>query len=253
MNRKNSINKIRNLLNNGQVSIGSWMQIPDTSVAEIMGNAGYDWVAIDLEHGSINIGQLPDLFRALESGNTLPLVRIAEGTLKDCKSALDSGAGGVIVPMIKNAEQLKNLISLCCWPPNGSRGVGYSRANLFGKFFNSYIEEAQSPLFIGMIETIEALENLEDILNVSGLDAILIGPYDLSASLGITGQFDNKKFIDTISRIIDLAKSFNIPCGIHVVDPSKEELLVRVQEGYQFIPFSIDAVFLNKSSEKPKI
>ena len=136
MNRLKSIKKIRENLSNGGYSIGTWIQIPHPSIAEIMGQSGYDWVAIDMEHGTISANQLPDLFRALELGNTLPLVRLAQGHTKDCKRALDAGAGGIIVPMVERAEQLKTVRDACCWPPKGNRGVGFSRANLFGKNFD---------------------------------------------------------------------------------------------------------------------
>lgn len=250
MDRAIAISQIRTLLNTSY-SIGSWMQIPNTSIAEIMGSAGYDWVAVDLEHGAIGTNQLPDLFRALELGGTLPLVRVAQAGVKDCKLALDAGAGGVIVPMIETASQIEEMLNYCCWPPAGKRGVGFSRANLFGKFFDSYAEEAQAPLFVAMIESIDAVENLADILKVNGLDAILIGPYDLSASMGLTGKFDQQEFKDIIARIRKTANYANIACGIHVVEPSKDELQLRIKEGYGFIPYSIDSVFLNHSSMKP--
>ena len=132
MNRLEKINSIRQSLAANQPSVGSWMQIPHASVAEIMGQAGYDWVAVDMEHGTISVHQLPDLFRALELGDTLPLVRLAHGNPKDCKQALDAGAGGVIVPMVESASQLITVRDACRWPPSGTRGVGFSRANLFG-------------------------------------------------------------------------------------------------------------------------
>ena len=125
------IKMIRKKLKNNQVSIGTWQQIPHASISEIMGNAGYDWVAVDMEHGSVSVDQLPDLFRAIELGGTLPLARIAGSTPKDCKQALDAGAGGIIAPMIKSAEELTIVRNACCWPPVGTRGVGFSRANLF--------------------------------------------------------------------------------------------------------------------------
>ena len=136
--RLNKIESIREKLQNDQVSIGTWQQIPHASVSEILGQAGYDWVAVDMEHGSIGVDQLPDLFRAIELGGTLPLARIAESKPKDCKQALDAGAGGIIAPMIQSADQLKTIRDACCWPPTGKRGVGFSRANLFGKNFDEY-------------------------------------------------------------------------------------------------------------------
>ena len=141
--------------------VETWQQIPHASISEILAQAGYDWVAVDMEHGSISIDQLPDLFRAIELGGTLPLTRIAESKEKYCKQALDAGAGGLIIPMILDSKQLKKIISWCCWPPKGIRGVGYSRANLFGKHFKNYREEAQMPLLVAQIEHINAVNNLE--------------------------------------------------------------------------------------------
>jgi 2-dehydro-3-deoxyglucarate aldolase len=247
MNRLDAIKKIRDRLQLGGQSIGSWMQIPHASVAEIMGQAGYDWVAVDMEHGAIGAHQLPDLFRALELGETLPLVRLAQGHPKDCKQALDAGAGGVIVPMVESADQLIAVRDACRWPPAGSRGVGFSRANLFGKHFDIYSEEAQAPLLVAMIENLLAVEDLENILKVEGLDAVLIGPYDLSASMGIVGQFEHPDFQMIMTRIRELSSSKTIACGVHIVQPSKKELQRRIDEGYRFLAYSIDAVFLSNS------
>ncbi|WP_443640358.1 aldolase/citrate lyase family protein [Candidatus Njordibacter sp. Uisw_039] len=251
MNRLVVIKKIRECLQGGGQSIGSWMQIPHASVAEIMGQAGYDWVAVDMEHGAIGAHQLPDLFRALELGETLPLVRLSHGHPKDCKQALDAGAGGVIVPMVDSADQLLAVRDACRWPPAGTRGVGFSRANLFGKNFEAYREEAQVPLLVAMIEHFHAVENLEKILEVEGLDAILIGPYDLSASMGMVGQFDHPDFQKIMTRIRELCTSKAIACGVHVVQPSEKELWQRIDEGYRFLAYSIDSVFLNASCVSP--
>lgn len=197
-----------------------------------------------MEHGAIAVHQLPDLFRALELGGTLPLARLAHGHPNDCKQALDAGAGGIIVPMIESAEQLVVVRDACRWPPAGTRGVGFSRANLFGKHFEAYREEAQSPLLVAMIEHHHAVDNLERILEVEGLDAILIGPYDLSASMGLTAQFDHPEFCSIMGKIRELAGNHAIPAGIHVVVPSREQLRQRLDEGYQFLAYSIDAVML---------
>ena len=251
MNRLKKIELIRNKLKTGQTSIGSWIQIPSASVAEIMGASGYEWVAVDMEHGSISVSDLPDLFRAIELGGTLPMARLVEGNAKECKQALDAGAGGIIIPMIESAEQLRKVISYCCWPPAGIRGVGFSRANLFGRNFKDYSIEAQKPLLIAMIEHINAVHNLEEILAVEGLDAILIGPYDLSASMGITGKFDSSQFIDVIENVSRLCRLNNIASGIHVVEPSLEQLEDKIKCGYKFIAYSLDSVFLEKNAVAP--
>lgn len=250
MNRLGAIRRIRERLSSGAHSVGSWMQIPHPSVAEIMGQAGYEWVAVDLEHGSIATHQLPDLFRALELGGTLPLVRLAEGNSKDCKQALDAGAGGVIVPMIENASQLIGVRDACRWPPGGARGVGFSRANMFGRNFDVYREEAQAPLLVAMIENFRAVEDLGQILEVDGLDAILIGPYDLSASMGLTAMFDHPDFKEMLTRIRELATQKNIAAGVHVVQPAHDELMQRIAEGYRFLAYSVDSVMLRSVAER---
>jgi len=250
MNRLKKINDFRLKLDTNGSSVGSWMQIPNSSIAEIMGDAGYDWVAVDLEHGSIGVGHLPDLFRALELGGTLPLVRLAEGKAKDCKDALDAGAAGVIVPMVENAKQLVDVRNACAWPPIGMRGVGFSRANLFGKYFKEYKEESQVPILVAMIENISAIDELDEICKVDGLDAIFIGPYDLSASIGMIGQFDSNEFIEIINQIKKIANNNNIPFGIHVVTPSINELKNKLKEGYRFIAYSIDALMLSEMSNQ---
>lgn len=253
MNKLNKVREIKSLLLSGKPTIGSWMQIPNTSVAEIIGQAGYDWIAIDLEHGSMSTSQLPDLFRALELGGTLPLVRLAQGHSKDIKQALDSGAGGIIIPMIESAAQLSDVIKYSCWPPAGERGVGFSRANLYGKYFDAYVEEAQAPLIIAQIEHIKAVENINTILRIKGLDGIIIGPYDLSASMGLTGQFKHAKFLNALNDIQRACKKHNKAAGVHIVNPEIHELQQRIEEGYQFIAYSIDSVFLNKIVQKPTL
>ena len=251
MNKIKNISEIRGKLLDGKVSLGSWIQIPDASMAEVLGASGYDWIAVDMEHGSISHHELPNIFRALEIGNTLPMVRIASGNVDNCKQALDAGAGGVIIPMVYSAEQLEEIISLCRWPPAGTRGVGFSRANLFGMNFDDYNMQAQNPIIVAMVEHIKAIDVLEYILKVPGLDAILIGPYDLSASMGITGNFDALEFKKIMNTIIEKCNKNKIACGVHVVDPDEKLLLKTVKEGYQFIAYSLDSVFLRKFCKRP--
>lgn len=252
MDRIAAIERVRATLRSDGTSIGSWMQLPNASVAEIMGQAGYDWVAVDLEHGAIAVDQLPDLCRALELGDTLPLVRVAQGTTKDCAQALDAGAGGIIAPMVESAEQLLLIRDACRWPPAGKRGVGFSRANLFGRNFDSYVHEAQAPLLIAMIEHQRAVDALPDILAVDGLDAVFIGPYDLSASIGRPGDFTDPAFETLISVIKGASAQAGIPCGIHVVAPSPEELWRQRAAGFRFLAYSIDSIILNHGASRPQ-
>lgn len=248
MNRTQLINSIRKKLSNNKVSLGSWIQIPDPSVAEILGQVGFDWIAVDMEHGSISVNQLPNLFRALELGNTLPFVRVSQGKQKDCKQALDAGAAGVILPNIQDSEELIETIDYCRFPPAGKRGVAYSRANLFGQNFRAYCKEAQNPIIVVMIESIKAVQNLEEILEVKGIDAILIGPYDLSASIGITGDFKNTEYKKNLKKILNTCKKKKIPAGIHCVNPTNNEVNKIINADYKFIACAMDAIMIRKSA-----
>lgn len=251
MNRLEKIQQIRNTMKEGKATIGSWMQIGDASVAEIIGSAGYDWVAVDMEHGSMSTAQLPNIFRALELNNTLPLVRLSMGHFAEAKYALDAGAGGVIIPMVESAQQLQSMISYSTWPPSGTRGVGFSRANLYGKNFNDYREEARQPFIVAQIEHINAVNDIENILAVPGLDAIIIGPYDLSASMGIVAQFDHPDFAIALNTILQGCSKMKKPAGLHIVDPDPDQLTARIKEGYQFIAYSIDSVFMRLGAQNP--
>ncbi len=250
MDKFKIIKKIRKKLLSNKQSVGSWIQIPDSSIAEIIGQMDFDWVAIDMEHGSISINQLPDIFRALEIGDTLPLVRVAQGKEKDCQQALDAGASGLIIPAVNNAEELKKIINYSKWPPAGKRGVGFSRANIYGLKFENYKLESKAPIIVAMIEDLEAVNNLESILSVDGLDAIFIGPYDLSASMGIMGEFLNPKFKEISNKILKLSKKYNVSAGIHIVEPTATEVTKITKQGYQFIGCGMDTIMIRNSAKK---
>lgn len=244
---------LRQKIKNHEVTIGSWLQSPDPESAEIMSFSGYDWLVIDTEHGSISHNQIPNICRAIELSGTLPLVRVFDGSEKEVRRALDAGAAGVIIPNVSSLDQLAKTIEICLWPPGGRRGVGYCRANLYGGFFHEYEEISQEPLVIAMIESKDGLENIEEIVKSPSVDALFIGPYDLSASLGITAEFSSVIFKQSINTIIDTCKAFGKPVGIHIVSPSVEELRKAIADGFTFVAYSIDTVFLRAASKKPQL
>lgn len=246
------LNKIRIKLKNSKPTIGTWQQIPDPSISEILANAGYDWIAIDLEHGAINLNQLPNLFRAIEVSDCFPFARVSEPTQISCRQSLDAGAKGIIIPMIENSNQLEKLIASCCYPPKGNRGVGYTRSNIYGKNFDESIKE-NNPLIIAQIENINAVNNINEILLVDGLDAVIIGPYDLSASIDRTGEFSSAEYVSLIKKIREACIKNNIPYGCHIVQPYPKVLLEEIKQGSQFIAYGTDGVFLNQSSQIPDL
>ena len=242
-----NIKKFRRDLKQGRALIGGWIQISNSNIAEMMSNAHYSWIAFDMEHGSFAMRDFPDLCRAVELKNKLPFIRLPNKNLAVCSQAFDAGCAGVIIPNIKSEAELISIKKACYLPPYGSRGIGYSRVNLFGQEFKKYSKQKNNPIIIAMIENVNAVKCLEKILSVQGLDAILIGPYDLSASMGLTGKFENQKFKSIIHKIKNLCKKYKVPCGIHVIDPNYKILKKYIRQGYQFLPFSMDTVLLNSA------
>ncbi|SHN63242.1 HpcH/HpaI aldolase family protein [Desulfovibrio litoralis] len=250
--------EIRNKLHNGQASIGTWLQLTCPESAEIIGRMGYDWAAVDMEHGSFSRTDLPNIFRALELGGTLPFARVAEPSLREIKIVVDSGARGVIFPFIEDRETLDKAIAYSLYPNTnglGKRGVGFCRANCFGLDFSKHIA-CENPLgeslvLVAQIESIKAVKNLDEIFSQKRLDAYIIGPYDLSASMGLTGQFNHPDFIAALKEIELVAKKYNVPKGFHIVEPNTEFLKEKIAEGYVFLAYGIDALFLMRSAKAP--
>ena len=258
-----NVHDIRDNLSKDIATVGTWLQIPSPDVAELLARAGYDWVAADLEHGSFSRGMLPDIFRAVEAGGAVPFARLPLAE-KDCiKAALEAGAQGLIFPMIENREQLDKAIDLATYPGQDTwrdggetaheyRGVGYCRANVFGKEFDAYRDRLAQEIFIvAQIEHIRAVENLDDILAHPRLDAIMVGPYDLSGSMGLTGQFEHKDFKAVMARIQAACVRRRARMGMHIVMPDPSELKSTIASGYRFIAYGIDAVFLWHGAERP--
>ena len=222
------------------------MQFRDPSVAEVLASRNFDWVAVDLEHGTAAIADLPDICRAIELYGKMSLARMDSKDPFRCKRAMDSGLSGLIVPMIETAAEIERIRESISFPPSGKRGVGFSRANLFGEDFESHLAIDQKPFLVAMVESREGVMAIDDLVRVDGLDAILLGPYDLSASLGSTGDFQSEAFVQALDRVNDACRSAKIPLGIHVVEADEAELQRRIDEGFTFLPFSIDAVFLRR-------
>jgi 2-dehydro-3-deoxyglucarate aldolase len=257
-----TVQDVRNKLRAGKPSIGTWLQLPSPDVAEMLGQAGYDWAAVDMEHGAFARPDLPNMFRALEAGGTLPFVRLLESTPAQIKLALDSGARGLILPMIESFAQLDAAISSALYPGgkgcnSGTRGVGFSRANMYGRDLALHIEpqtgRSREIIIVAQIEHINAVNELDAIFSHPRLDAYMIGPYDLSASMNLTGDFSHSDFVAALETVRVKADEYKIPKGFHIVEPHPEELAAKAAEGYSFIAYGIDAVFLARKMLCPSL
>jgi len=246
---------LKQKLNTNSNTIGSWITIPNNSIVEIMSVGSFDWLAIDMEHSSITNDQCQNLILAIESKKICPLVRVASNSSDKIKTAMDSGAHGIIVPMINSAKDAKRAVDYAKYAPLGKRGVGLSRAQNYGFEFDKYkLWQENESIIIAQIEHIEAIKNIEEIIFTQGIDGIIIGPYDLSASLGDAGNFNNNEFKNAIKKIETTCKINSFPIGYHVIEPNINEVKTKMKEGYSFIGFSIDFLFLgHKIKEQFKI
>lgn len=240
---------LRKLINSGSLALGSWITTGDNKVTEILSISGFDWLAIDLEHSTINIEKAGDLIRIISMNQITPLVRLTNLDENLIKRVMDAGAGGIIVPNISTSEEVKKAIKATRYPPNGNRGVGLDRAQGYGTKFKEYLDwQKDGPIVVVQIENINAIKNLKDIFNVDGLDGFLIGPYDLSCSMGIPGEFSNPKFIDTVNLILDIGKKSGIAVGTHIVEPDLNLLNQSIDNGYSFIAYSVDIRMLSEAA-----
>ena len=223
------------------ITIGSWISLYNLGMTEIFAKNNFDWIVVDLEHSHITINQAAELIRIIDLCGSRPLVRLTSNNQDQIKRVLDAGADGVIVPMIRNKEEAKQAVDYVKYPPIGKRGVGLNRAQKYGTAFDTYQEWVKDEVVvIAQIEHIDAVNNLEDIFSVPGIDGIIVGPYDLSSSLGKPGDFNSKQYLDSLKKIKHLINSKKIIAGIHIVEPDIEKVNDAIKDGFNFVSYSVD-------------
>jgi 2-dehydro-3-deoxyglucarate aldolase len=251
---KNTLLK-KKLLNN-ELTIGSWVTIGHPSIVEVLSSAGFDWLTIDLEHTTIDYSIAQVLISTIQANNMSALVRVSKNEEVCIKKVLDAGADGVIVPMINNANDAKKAVEFVKYPPEGKRGVGLYRAQQYGlnngfEDYKKWLDE--SVVIIAQIEHIDAVNNIEEIIATPGIDGVFIGPYDLSGSLGIPGEFNNHQMISALFKFEKACKEKGIMMGYHVIEPESDKLLEKINAGYNFIAFSTDSLFMGRKIHKEMI
>ena len=242
---------LKSKLKNKELSIGSWLTIPHQAVIEILSTAGFEWLTIDMEHSPISIESIMNLIGHIQGNGMQALVRVSKNEEVAIKRVLDAGADGVIVPMIKNKEEAIEAVSFVKYPPLGKRGVGLNRAQKYGTAFDTYQDWVKNnAVVIAQIEHIDAVNNLEDIFSVPGIDGIIVGPYDLSASMGFPGEYDREDVKEALERIDIVAKKLNKPLGFHIVESDHSKILEKINKGYSFLAFSLDFFFLGDKARQ---
>ena len=239
---------LKKKLQNNELTLGSWITIGDSSVVEIMATAGFDWLCIDMEHTSIDLATAKMLIITIHANSMKALVRVSKNEEVAIKKVMDMGADGVIVPMVKSKEDAQMAIDFVKYPPTGKRGVGLYRAQNYGIGFDVYKQWVEDEaVIIAQIEHIDAVENIDDILQVDGIDGTIVGPYDLSGSMGYPGEYHREDVKNAIKQVELACKNHNKPYGFHVIESDPTKLNERIDEGCTFLAYSLDFFFLGDS------
>lgn len=230
-----------------ETTIGSWLSFSHAPLCEMMSKAGFDWLVIDMEHTCIDYREAAEMIRIIDLSGCVPMARVGDNDPVMIKRVMDSGAHGVVVPMINSREEAARAVEAVYYPPLGSRGVGLFRAQNYGAGFREYRDWLEKEaVVIVQIEHVRAVENLKEILSVEGVDGFIVGPYDLSASLDKPGQFDHPRVAEALSEVETVMQSNEKAGGIHVVHSNPAELRDRIKRGYRFIAYGDDMVFFSE-------
>ena len=243
------MNKVRQALLNRKVTIGTWIQINHPVVAEILANCSYDWIAADCEHTDIAVEGFAQIARGMYGRGPEPFARVRENDTLAIRQVLDAGARGVIVPLVGSAQEARRAVEAAKFPPQGIRGFSFCRGNNYGVEFDDYSRRANEDIaVVVMIESKEAIENIDEILAVDGVDGVFIGPYDLSGSYGIPGKTNDDIVRRGCRSVLDACRKAGKSAGLHVVIPSAENIQNALNDGFTFIAVGADVVYLNQAS-----
>lgn len=228
------------------LTIGSWITLGHPTIAEIMAASGFDWLVLDTEHSVLELSDVQMLIQVLDAQGCPAIVRLTSNHPDQIKRVMDAGATGIMVPMVKTAADAEAAAQAVYYPPRGCRGVGLARAQGYGARFQQYRHWLEdNAVVIVMIEHIEAVEAIESILSVPGIDAYIIGPYDLSGSMGRPGELDFPEVQAAIEQVKAAGQRLGKPGGIHVVEPDPDQLRHHVQGGFSFIGYGLDIRILD--------
>ncbi|WMJ08463.1 HpcH/HpaI aldolase/citrate lyase family protein [Nitrosomonas sp. sh817] len=233
-------------LNRSELTIGSWVTLGHPSIAEIMASAGFDWLVLDMEHSVLELSEVQAIIQVLDAKQCPAIVRLTSNHPDQIKRVMDAGATGVMVPMIKSAADAKAAVDGVYYPPRGQRGVGLARAQGYGASFPAYrawLED--NAVIVVMIEHVDAVQAIDEILAVPGIDAYIIGPYDLSGSMGRPGDLNHPDVQAAIAQVLEAGRRAGKPGGIHVIEPDPQALQQRIAAGFNFLGYALDIRILD--------
>jgi len=236
-------NLVKEKLRAGKPSVGTWIAMNNPDVAEQLASLGFDWLVFDVEHGLHTLPDIQSMMQAMSSRpDCIPLVRVPINEPVYCKWALDIGAYGVVVPLVDSREEALKAVRACKYPPEGIRGCGPRRASQYYSRLADYVREAnEEVLVVVQIESPKALDNLDEILSVKGVDVAFIGPDDLSLNLGIFLQKQHPTFKAALSKVLEKCKKYGVAPGMFCNDKNISD---AIAQGFQFCALSDDDTFL---------
>jgi len=237
--------RLRQALGSRSVVYGTWVQTPSPEVVEILGSAGWDFVILDLEHGPYGMETIPHLARAADAASMAALVRVPASAPHDVGKALDLGVAGIVTPGVTSAAIGQAVVALTRFPPHGGRGSSPSTRQLRYSavpFATLTADDAVRPIVVLQVEARLATSDLASILGIDGLNVIFIGPYDLSTTLGLPGQFEHPKVREAIGEIVERAAERNVAVGIWV--PDAKSARFWVDRGVRFVTVSNNELML---------
>src|ERR1700733_3226188 len=231
------------MLGEGKTTFGTWINSSSPSVVDYLRNLEFDWFLVDTEHSALNPETLNHMIQLIGDSKVAPFVRVGLNDQYLIKIALDCGAQGVVVPLVNGSEEAKRAVSFSRYPPLGVRGVGPVRAHRYGLDFKKYLSEANREIIVvGQIETTEALGNLDEILEVEGLDIAFFGPSDMTASMGLVDDRSNPRVLDAMRTVVAACEKHGKVAG--VLATSQQEAKTAIELGFKFIGLASDMRFV---------
>ena len=242
---------LKNRLSRNRGALGAWTSLGHPSIAEIFAASGVDFIGIDLEHSTISLDQAQRIIAAAHAGGVACLPRISSHNGEQIKRLLDSGADGIIVPMVCTSAEVSKIAEWTKYPPVGRRSYGVARAQQYGFDFADYTASwnARSTIII-QIEAISAVNCIDELLSHDAVDGAMIGPYDMSGSLGIPGQITDPRVMEACNKVVDACKRHGKACGTQVVDVTEQSVSEALHSGFTFVVLSSDVFILWKWGER---
>ena len=240
------ISNLRQRLLEDEVILAGWLQLPSSDVAEIIASSEVDVVVVDQEHGAIGRGEMTNLVRVIAGCGKYPFVRLMSQDVNLGRQALDAGSVGLIVPHVESVESFLLFANGCTFPPTGNRSIGYFRANGYGSDFDSHLDSARRPILVPMIESLLGISIVNELVTTLEPEALLIGPYDLSASLGDPGNFSSSRYVNAVQTVLKACHSSKTKAGIHDITGEGSSVNSQIASGFRFIGCATDSLFLAK-------